>query len=114
MLQRRKFIHFGALAIAASAGHALASRGYPTRPVYLIVGFSPGGNTDIVARIVGQWLSQQLRQSFIVENHTGAATNIATEQVVRAASDGYTLLVASAANAINATLYRNMDLGHTQ
>jgi tripartite-type tricarboxylate transporter receptor subunit TctC len=109
MLRRRKFIQLGALAIAASASHAFASpESYPNRPVYLIVGFSPGGNTDIVARIVGRWLSQQFRQSFIVENHTGAATNIATEQVVRAAPDGYTLLVASAANAINATLYRNL------
>ncbi|MCP1819093.1 tripartite-type tricarboxylate transporter receptor subunit TctC [Bradyrhizobium japonicum] len=76
--------------------------------MYLIVGFSPGGNTDIVARTVGRWLSQQFRQSFIVENHIGAATNLATEKVVRAAPDGCTLLVASAANAINAALYRNL------
>ncbi|XUJ37585.1 tripartite tricarboxylate transporter substrate-binding protein [Bradyrhizobium japonicum] len=69
---------------------------------------SPGGNTDIVARTVGRWLSQQFRQSFIVENHIGAATNLATEKVVRAAPDGCTLLVASAANAINAALYRNL------
>lgn len=108
MLRRRKFVQFAALAIAASASHVFALRGYPNRPVYLIVGFSPGGNTDIVARTVGRWLSQQFRQSFIVENHIGAATNLATEKVVRAAPDGCTLLVASAANAINAALYRNL------
>ncbi|MGX0962477.1 tripartite-type tricarboxylate transporter receptor subunit TctC [Bradyrhizobium japonicum] len=108
MLRRRKFVQFAALAIAASANHVFALRGYPNRPVYLIVGFSPGGNTDIVARTVGRWLSQQFRQSFIVENHIGAATNLATEKVVRAAPDGCTLLVASAANAINAALYRNL------
>src|SRR5262249_28085332 len=72
------------------------------------VGFSAGGNTDIVARLLGGWLSQQLGQPFIVENRTGAATNIATEQVVHAPPDGYTLLVSSTANAINATLYRNL------
>jgi tripartite-type tricarboxylate transporter receptor subunit TctC len=109
MLRRRKLLQFGAAAIAASASRGIAAPGpYPTRPVYLIVGFSPGGNTDIVARIMGQWLTQQLGQAFIVENHTGAATNMATERVVRAPADGYTLLVASAANAINATLYRNL------
>jgi tripartite-type tricarboxylate transporter receptor subunit TctC len=108
MLRRRKFLQLGAAAIAASASPALAAAGYPARPVYLIVGFSAGGNTDIVARIMGQWLGQQLGQPFIVENRTGAATNLATEQVVRAPADGYMLLVATAANAINATLFRNL------
>ncbi len=109
MLRRRKFLQLGAASIAASASRVVAApASYPNRAVYLIVGFSPGGNTDIVARLIGHWLSLQFDQPFIVENHTGAATNIATEQVVRAAPDGYTLLVASAANAINATLYRNL------
>jgi tripartite-type tricarboxylate transporter receptor subunit TctC len=109
MLRRRKFLQLGATAIAGFASGAIASPGsYPSRPVYLIVGFSPGGNTDIIARIMGQWLSQRLGQPFIVENRTGAATNIATELVVHASANGYTLLVASAANAINATLYRNL------
>jgi tripartite-type tricarboxylate transporter receptor subunit TctC len=107
MLRRRTFVQLGMAAIAASATGASAAA-YPTRPVYLVVGFSPGGNTDILARILGQWLSQHLGQPFIVENRTGAATNIATDWVVRAPADGYTLLMASAANAINATLYRNL------
>src|SRR5262245_13876164 len=109
MLRRRNFLQLGAAALAASASSAIAARdSYPTRPVYLIVGFSAGGNTDIVARILAQWLTQHLGQPFIVENRTGAATNLATEQVIRAPADGHTLLVASAANAINATLYRNL------
>jgi tripartite-type tricarboxylate transporter receptor subunit TctC len=109
MLRRRKFLQLGAAALAAAAGPAIASRrSYPSRPVYLIVGFSAGGNTDVVARILAQWLAQQFGQPFVVENRTGAATNLATEQVIRAPPDGHTLLVASAANAINATLFRNL------
>jgi tripartite-type tricarboxylate transporter receptor subunit TctC len=109
MLRRRTFLKLGAAAIAASARSAIAaSTQYPARPVYLIVGFSAGGNTDIVARLIGGWLTRQMGQPFIVENRTGAATNIATEQVVHAPADGYTLLVSSTSNAINATLYRNL------
>jgi tripartite-type tricarboxylate transporter receptor subunit TctC len=108
MLRRREFLQLGATAVAASASPALAATAYPARPVYLIVGFSAGGNTDIVARIIGRWLTQQLGQPFIVENRTGAATNIATEQVIRAPADGYTLLVSSTSNAINATVYRHL------
>jgi tripartite-type tricarboxylate transporter receptor subunit TctC len=78
---------------------------YPARPVRLIVGFAPGGTTDITARLIGQWLSERLGQQFVIENRTGAATNIATEAVVRAPADGYTLLLVTASNAINATLY---------
>ena len=81
---------------------------HPARPVHLIVGFSQGGNTDIVARLIGEWLTRQMGQPFIVENRSGAATNIATELVVHSPADGYTLLVSSTANAINATLYRNL------
>jgi tripartite-type tricarboxylate transporter receptor subunit TctC len=82
---------------------------YPTRPVRWIVGYPPGGSTDIVARIIGQWLSQRLGQQFIIENKPGAGNNIGTEAVIRAAPDGYTVLLTNPANAINATLYRNLS-----
>ncbi len=108
LLRRRKFLRIGTAAVAAFVSRSASSGSYPNRPVYLIVGFSPGGNTDIIARIMGQWLSQQLGQPFIIENRAGAATNIATQSVVAAPADGCTLLVASAANAINTTLYRNL------
>src|SRR5258707_10127352 len=109
-LHRRQFLQFTAGVIAAPTIPAAAwSQSYPTRPVRLIVGFAAGGVTDIVARLMGQWLSERLGQQFIVENRTGAATNVATEAVVRADPDGYTLLVSSAANAINETLYDNLN-----
>jgi len=82
---------------------------YPTRPVRLMVGFAPGGGTDILARLLGQWLSERLGQPFIVENRTGANGNIATEAVVRAQGDGYTLLVTNASNLINPTLYERLS-----
>jgi tripartite-type tricarboxylate transporter receptor subunit TctC len=82
---------------------------YPTRPVRLIVGFPAGGVGDILARLVGQWLSERLGQPFIIENRPGAATNMATEAVVRSPPDGYTLLWITAANAINATLYDKLN-----
>ena len=105
-LPRRNFLHLaaGAAALPAVSRFAFA-QDYPTRPVRLIVGFAPGGTTDITARLIGQWLSERLGQQFVIENRTGAATNIATEAVVRAPADGYTLLVVTASNAINATLY---------
>ncbi len=107
---RRQFLQITAGAIAAPVIATTAwSQTYPARPVRLVVGFAAGGVTDIVARLTGQWLSERLGQQFIVENRTGAGTNIATEAVVRATPDGYTLLVASAANAINATLYDNLN-----
>jgi tripartite-type tricarboxylate transporter receptor subunit TctC len=107
-LARREFLRFGGLAAAASIRPAPAfAQAWPARPVRLVVGFAAGGVTDIVARLMGQWLSERLNQQFIVENRTGAATNVATESVVRSAPDGYTLLVSTAANAINATLYDN-------
>jgi tripartite-type tricarboxylate transporter receptor subunit TctC len=89
-----------AQAISTSSGHA-----YPTRPVRLIVGYSAGSNLDILARLMGQWLSERLGQPFVIENRPGAGSNLAAEAVVRAAPDGYTLLMVSAGNAINATLY---------
>jgi tripartite-type tricarboxylate transporter receptor subunit TctC len=82
---------------------------YPTRPVRWVVGYPPGGSTDIVARIIGQWLSQRLGQQFIIENKPGAGNNIGTEAVIRAAPDGYTLLLTNPANAINAALYRRLS-----
>jgi tripartite-type tricarboxylate transporter receptor subunit TctC len=81
---------------------------YPSRPVRIVVGYAAGGGTDIVARLMGQWLSERLGQQFVIENRTGAATNIGTEAVVRAPADGYTLLLAHTANAINATLYEKL------
>ena len=101
-LPRRKFLHLaaGAAALPNVARFAWA-QAYPTRPVRIIVGFAAGGPADIVARLTAQWLSERLGQSFVVENRTGAATNIATEAVVRAPADGYTLLFVTATNAIN-------------
>ena len=86
------------------------AQAYPARPVRLIVGFAPGGGTDVVARLMGQSLSERLGQPFIIENRPGAAGNIATEAVVRAVPDGYTLLLTLDANAINATLKLNFNL----
>jgi tripartite-type tricarboxylate transporter receptor subunit TctC len=82
---------------------------YPTRPVHLIVGYPPGGVTDIVARLIAPWLSERLGQSFVVENRPGASSNIATEAVARALPDGYTLLLISSANSANVTLYEKLN-----
>jgi tripartite-type tricarboxylate transporter receptor subunit TctC len=82
---------------------------YPTRPVHLIIGYPPGGSADLTARLTGQWLSERLGQQFIVESRAGAATNIATETVVRAAPDGYTLLLAAPANATNVALFAQLN-----
>lgn len=108
-LPRRSFLHLTAGAVALPAVSRLAhAQAYPTRPVRLIVGFPPGGSTDILARLMGQWLSERLGQPFVVENRAGAGTNIATEAVINSPPDGYTLLVTTGANFINATLYRNL------
>ena len=85
------------------------AQAYPTRPVRIIVGFAAGGPTDIIARLIGQWLSEMLGQQFVIENRPGAATNIATEAVVRAPPDGYTLLLVNGANATNAALYEKLN-----
>jgi tripartite-type tricarboxylate transporter receptor subunit TctC len=109
-LPRRTFLHLAAGAAALPAVSRIAwAQTYPTRPVRIIVGYAPGGAGDISMRLLGRWLSEQFGQQFIVENRTGAGTNIATESVVRAAADGYTLLMSSAANAINATLYDRLN-----
>jgi tripartite-type tricarboxylate transporter receptor subunit TctC len=98
----------GAAALPAVSRIARA-QSYPSRPVRLIVGFAPGGGNDIVARLMGQWLSERFGQPFVIENRPGAGTNIATEAVVNALPDGYTLLLVGAPNAINATLYDNLS-----
>jgi tripartite-type tricarboxylate transporter receptor subunit TctC len=109
-LSRRRLLGLSGAVLALPALSRLAqARSYPTRAVRLVVGYAPGGATDITARVIAERLSERLGQQFLVENRPGAATNIATEQVVRAPPDGYTLLMASAANAINATLYDNLN-----
>src|SRR5215475_3312558 len=109
---RRKFLHLAAGAAALPAVSSFAwAQAYPTRPVRLIEGFGAGSALDIVARLIGQSLSEQLGQSFIIENRSGASSNIAAEAVARASPDGYTLLLISTANAINATMLKlNFDL----
>jgi tripartite-type tricarboxylate transporter receptor subunit TctC len=109
-LPRRQFLHLagGAAALLAVSRFARA-QAYPTRPVRIIVGFPAGGGVDIVARLMGQWLSERLGQPFVIDNRPGAATNIATEAVVRAAADGYTLLLVHSSNAMNATLYNKLN-----
>jgi tripartite-type tricarboxylate transporter receptor subunit TctC len=110
-LPRREFLRLaaGAAALPAAARAARAQQTYPTRPVHLICGFAAGGPNDIVSRLIAQWLSERLGQQFVVDNRTGAAGNIGTEAVVRAPADGYTLLLVSSANAVNATLYSNLS-----
>ena len=105
-LPRRTFLHLAADAAALPAASRIAgAQAYPSRPVRLIAPFAPGGATDLVARLMGRWLSERFGQQFIVENRPGAGGNIGTETVVRAPSDGYTLLVAGLNDAVNATLY---------
>jgi tripartite-type tricarboxylate transporter receptor subunit TctC len=109
-LPRRSFLHLvaGAAALPAVSRFGWA-QAYPSRPVRMIVGFAPAGGTDIWARLTGQWLSERLGQQFVIENRPGAGTNIATEAVVNAPPDGYTLLLACLPNASNATLYGNLN-----
>jgi tripartite-type tricarboxylate transporter receptor subunit TctC len=109
-LPRRRFLHLAGAAAAFPAGPRIAlAQSYPTRPVRLIVGFPPGLAADIIARLIAQSLSERLGQQFIVENRPGASTNIATEAVVKAPADGYTLLFVTVPNAINATLYSRLN-----
>src|SRR5262245_46119226 len=99
-LSRRNFLHLSAGAAALPTASRFAwAQAYPTRPVRLVVGAPAGGGFDIVARLMGQWLSERLGLPFVIENRPGAASNIATEAVVRAPADGYTLLLLTAANA---------------
>jgi len=109
ILPRRKFLHLaaGAVALPAVSRRALALD-YPTRPVKILVGFSAGGAVDVVARLIGDWLSRRLGAQFLVEDKPGAANNIATEDMIRSPADGYTLLLTNPTNAINATYYAHL------
>jgi tripartite-type tricarboxylate transporter receptor subunit TctC len=107
---RRQFLQLAACAAVLPAVSKTAkAQVYPARPIRLIVGYTPGGSADLTSRLMGQWLSERLGQSFVIENRPGGGTNIATEAVVRAPPDGYTLLLAAPANAINATLYDKLN-----
>jgi tripartite-type tricarboxylate transporter receptor subunit TctC len=107
---RRKFLELaGAVAAAAAFPRLASALDYPTRPVRIIAGFAAGGGVDITARLIGQWLTERLGQSFVTENRPGAGGNIGTEAVVNAAPDGYTLLLATVPNAVNASLYEKLN-----
>jgi tripartite-type tricarboxylate transporter receptor subunit TctC len=109
-LPRRQFLRLAAMAGAIPALTRVASAlDYPTRPVRIIVGFAPGSTTDILGRLIGQWLSMQLGQSFVIDNRPGAGGNVGTEAVVNAAADGYTLLMVAPANTINMSLYDKLN-----
>jgi tripartite-type tricarboxylate transporter receptor subunit TctC len=109
-LPRRRFLQLaGAAAALPAVSRSVSAQTYPARPVRLIVGFAPGGAADLSARLMGQWLSDRLGQQFVVENRTGAGSNIATEAVVKAPADGYTLLLVTPANAINASFYDKLN-----
>jgi tripartite-type tricarboxylate transporter receptor subunit TctC len=109
-LPRRQFLHLAGAAVALPVASRIArAQSYPSRPLRMIIGYPPGGSADITARLTGQWLSEQLGQPVVIESRPGAATNLATEAVVRAAPDGYTLLLVAPANAINATLYDKLN-----
>lgn len=109
-MNRRQLLCLGALAATIPMASRIAlAETYPSRPVRLVVGFAPSGGNDIVARLIAQWLSERLGQSFFVENKPGGGSNIATEMVANSPADGYTLLLVSAANAINASLYDKLS-----
>jgi tripartite-type tricarboxylate transporter receptor subunit TctC len=109
-VSRRRFLHLSTSAAGIAGASRLArAQSYPSRPVHWIVGYPPGGGNDIVARLMGQWLSDRLGQQIVIENRPGAATNIAAEIVVNAPADGYTLLLVNPANASNATLFKNLN-----
>ena len=114
-LPRRRFLHLAAGVAALPVVSRIAwAQAYPSRPVKIIVPFAPAGSTDIVARLMGQWLSERLGQQFVVENRPGAGTNIGTEAVVTAPADGYTLLLAGPANVISMTLYDKLNFNFTR
>jgi tripartite-type tricarboxylate transporter receptor subunit TctC len=109
-LPRRKFLHLAAGAAALPVTTRVSSaQSYPLRPVHLLAGFPPGGIVDLIARLIGQWLSERLGQQFVIENRPGAGSNIATELVCRATPDGYTLLLVSSVNAWNTAIYDNLN-----
>ena len=107
---RRHFLRLaGAMIALPAVSRGALAQAYPSRPVRLVIGYPPGGSADITARLITQWLSERLGQSFIVESRPGGGTNIATEAVINAPPDGYTLLLVAPANAINATLYEKLN-----
>src|SRR6516164_10809321 len=109
-LSRRSLLRRAAGAAALSAlPETATAQSYPSRPVHIILGFPAGGSSDVIGRLLAQWLSERLRQPFVFDNRPGAGSNIGTEVVARASPDGYTLLWATSANAINATLYGNLN-----
>jgi tripartite-type tricarboxylate transporter receptor subunit TctC len=109
-LPRRTFLRLGAAALAVSATPRTGgAQTYPLRPVRIVVGFTPGGSTDIAARLIGQWLSERLGQPFVIENRPGAGATIGTEAVVRSPPDGYTLLLVNSSDTINGALYRKLS-----
>jgi tripartite-type tricarboxylate transporter receptor subunit TctC len=108
MRRRDVVMLFGGLAISGAMPKEAFADAYPGRPVRIIAGFAAGGGVDITARLIGQWMSERLGQPFVVENRTGADGNIATEAMIKADADGYTLLLATLPNAVNATLYPNL------
>src|SRR5215831_4193228 len=108
-LSRRTFLHLAAGVVVPGSSGLVRAQAYPAQPVRLLVGFAAGGAPDILARLIGQWLSEHLGQPFVVENRPGASGNLATEAVVTAPSDGYTLLLLTLADAVNATLYQNLN-----
>src|SRR5690242_712609 len=108
--RRRQLLQMGTALIALPGCSVIAQAEiYPSRPVHVVVPFAPGGNTDLVARLVGRWLAERLGQPFIIENRPGAGTNLGTELVVRAPPDGYTLLSVHPPSAINAALYDKLN-----
>ena len=106
---RREFLYLAVSAAAIRASRIARAQTYPTQPVRIVVPYAPGGGTDIIARLMGRWLSERLGQQFIIENRPGGNSNIATEAVVRAPPDGHTLLVVDGAPAINATYYNKLN-----
>jgi tripartite-type tricarboxylate transporter receptor subunit TctC len=114
-LPRRTFLNLTAAAVALPALSRIAgAQSYPSRPIRIIIGYTPAGSADITARLMGQWMSERLGQTVVIENRPGAATNLATESVVRAPADGYTLLLVAPANAINATLFDKLNHNFTR
>ena len=112
---RRQFLQLAAgAALLPAVSRSAEAQSYPTRPIRLIIGYTPGGSADMTARLMGQWLSERLGQPFVIESRPGGGTNIATEAAVRAAPDGYTLLLVAPANAINATLYSKLNFNFLQ
>ena len=111
-LPRRRFLRLAAAVALPAVARGAFAQAYPARPVRLIIGYPPGGSADITARLTGQWLSERLGQPVVIESRPGAGTNLATEAVVRAPADGYTLLLVAPANAINTTLYEKLNFNY--